>query len=196
MLVRNEYVPLLGLSKKYLDASRFYPNPMVEITLEIVLAGAYTALSDNGKAFSHLKHALELALPDGIIMPFVELYEHIGTLLEEIARENNVDEINKIMSLSAEFKKRLRAMRDTLRLTMQKNLTQQEKKIIEMLMEDYSNNEIAQALYIRETTVKTHLSHLFNKFGVKKRNELKEYLRHRAGNLTQKLKTESQLFGG
>jgi LuxR family maltose regulon positive regulatory protein len=187
MLVRKEYVPLLGISKKYLEICRFYPNLMVEITLSIVIASAYEALADRAEALAHLRRALELALPDGIVMPFVEFSERICALLGEITLPGYEAQLEAMRKLCADYKGNLRKMRDTLEQARHHNLTQQEKKIITMLGEDYSNKEIAEALFISESTVKTHLSHAFGKLGIKKRGELRDYFRRQPRDNRQKL---------
>ncbi len=49
------------------------------------------------------------------------------------------------------------------------NLTPREKEIIKLLGEGASNSEIANALFVSENTVKTHLHNVFKKIKVKNR---------------------------
>jgi DNA-binding CsgD family transcriptional regulator len=51
-------------------------------------------------------------------------------------------------------------------------LTLRETEVLRELEEGYTNREIAQCLYIGETTVKAHLRHIYEKFGVRTRAEL------------------------
>lgn len=55
-------------------------------------------------------------------------------------------------------------------------LTQREVEIALLVIKNQSNAEIAEALFISETTVKKHLSNIFAKLGVSRRNEIKELL--------------------
>jgi len=55
-------------------------------------------------------------------------------------------------------------------------LTKREAQIALMVCRRYSNREIAEELVISETTVKKHMSNIFEKTGIKKREELKEAL--------------------
>ncbi|MCM1500768.1 MAG: LuxR C-terminal-related transcriptional regulator [Clostridium sp.] len=55
-------------------------------------------------------------------------------------------------------------------------LTQREVEIALLVIKNKSNAEIAEALFISETTVKKHLSNIFAKLGISKRNEIKELL--------------------
>ncbi len=51
------------------------------------------------------------------------------------------------------------------------NLSTREKQVLSLVVMGLSNGEIAQRLYIGQTTVKTHLSSVFRKLGVSSRAE-------------------------
>lgn len=53
-------------------------------------------------------------------------------------------------------------------------LSTREKQVLSMVVLGFTNGEIAQKLYIAETTVKTHLSSSFSKLGVSSRTEATE----------------------
>lgn len=52
-------------------------------------------------------------------------------------------------------------------------LTGAEQQVLQLLCQDMSNQEICQILGIKLATVKTHVSHIFQKLGVNRRNEVK-----------------------
>lgn len=52
-------------------------------------------------------------------------------------------------------------------------LTKREKQIAELVKRGLSNREIGEELYISETTVKKHISHIFEKLGIESRKDLK-----------------------
>lgn len=52
------------------------------------------------------------------------------------------------------------------------DLTEREKEIVKLIMENLNNNEIAKRLYISPNTVKTHVLNIFKKTKVKGRMEL------------------------
>jgi len=51
------------------------------------------------------------------------------------------------------------------------SLTKREQEVFTLLKKGQTNSEIASALYISESTVKSHLRSIFRKLGVNKRNE-------------------------
>ena len=59
------------------------------------------------------------------------------------------------------------------RLSQTKELTPTELQILHLVCADKSNAEIAQMMDIKLPTVKTHVSHIFDKLGVKRRGEAK-----------------------
>lgn len=51
-------------------------------------------------------------------------------------------------------------------------LTTREKEILELIMKGYSNEEIAEKLFITVSTTKKHVYHIFSKYGVNNRMSL------------------------
>ena len=52
------------------------------------------------------------------------------------------------------------------------SLTQRESEIVDLLIQGFTNKEIAEKLSISFHTVKAHLEHIFERFGVHNRIEL------------------------
>ncbi|MBE6630243.1 MAG: helix-turn-helix transcriptional regulator [Ruminococcaceae bacterium] len=57
-------------------------------------------------------------------------------------------------------------------LPEQTALTSKEKEVLELVLEGKSRKEIAALLHVSENTVKTHLTHLYEKCNVSGREEL------------------------
>ena len=171
LLVRGDYIAVVALYKKYVDAARVCPNLLPEIALEIVTAAAYEALGERGPALEHLRAALELAEPDGLSMPFVEMGGFVGELLGELAGQKGF--AAQLLGKARLFGQRMEQIRMEHFLLADSELTPQEVKIAKMVAQGNSNKEIAEAMFIRESTVKTHLTHVFSKLDIKKRSELK-----------------------
>jgi DNA-binding NarL/FixJ family response regulator len=54
-------------------------------------------------------------------------------------------------------------------------LTAREAEVVQLIALGRSNNEIAQALYVSQATVKTHINHIFAKTGLRDRAQLVRY---------------------
>lgn len=57
--------------------------------------------------------------------------------------------------------------------TADKNLTAQEQKVLDLILEDKTNKEIATAMFVSLSTVKTHINNLYKKLQVHSREEVK-----------------------
>lgn len=53
------------------------------------------------------------------------------------------------------------------------DLTKQEKKILDLILNDKTNKEIAQEIFVSVSTVKTHINNLYKKLNVTSRDEVK-----------------------
>jgi ATP/maltotriose-dependent transcriptional regulator MalT len=51
-------------------------------------------------------------------------------------------------------------------------MTQAERQVLELLMRGLSNREIATELHVSVNTIQTHLSHTYEKLGVRSRSQL------------------------
>ncbi|WP_068277446.1 response regulator [Aldersonia kunmingensis] len=63
--------------------------------------------------------------------------------------------------------------------TPQANLSPREIQVLELVAAGSSNTEIAADLFVSETTVKSHLAHIFTKLGVSSRTAAVSEARHR-----------------
>lgn len=88
---------------------------------------------------------------------------HLNPVLHRLLLEENVTKSNDFFQLSN---------------LSQYQLTAKEREILKYLLEFQENEEIADHLNIRETTLNKHLQNLFRKLGVRSRWELLRKLRH------------------
>ena len=56
-----------------------------------------------------------------------------------------------------------------------KDLSPQERRILDLIAEGHTNREIADAMYLAEKTVKNYVSHLLAKLGMARRSEAAAY---------------------
>jgi DNA-binding NarL/FixJ family response regulator len=80
--------------------------------------------------------------------------------------------------MSGTYKKRGPARRERIEAAKIATLTCREREIISLIGEGLKNKQIAARLYISETTVRHHLTSVFDKLGVADRLELVIYAFH------------------
>ena len=84
-------------------------------------------------------------------------------------RENGEQTEEELSNVQAEPK--IRTMEDFCEWAEQWNLSAREQEVGWLIYKVYTNRQIAQELYIAETTVKKHAGHIYEKAGVSGRKE-------------------------
>ncbi|MGB9183836.1 MAG: LuxR C-terminal-related transcriptional regulator [Solirubrobacteraceae bacterium] len=135
---------------------------------------ARDALADAGAAERALETALDLAEPDGLLLPF--LLHQTPAMLERHCRHRTTHAslIAEILNLQA-GRKRGSALKEAERL--QEPLSESETRVLRYLPTNLSKPEIADELYVSVNTVKAHMRHLYAKLGVTSRREAVERAR-------------------
>lgn len=138
------------------------------IHLHIQLAAALDQLGRRGQAIEELKTALELALPDGSVMPFAENCDYIITQLQELQkRDIYPDQIEKILTLAAEYRKsKQRILRALWGEDEDYGLSGRELEIAKLAAQRLTNREIADRLHLAQGTIKNQLSRIFEKLEI------------------------------
>lgn len=98
----------------------------------------------------------------------------VGYILKDISLENLVNAIKNVYRGTTMINPRI--SRKLLNLLSQNQnlgevLTPRELEILREVAKGKSNKEIGETLYISESTVKTHISNIFQKLGIKNRSE-------------------------
>lgn len=108
-------------------------------------------------------------------MPFVHNYSSISELMAEtvIYYDNqgfirNVIKISRVMKRVKSIKKFGHALADY-------GLTVREADVAKLASQRFSNKEIAEQLFIAESTVKSNMKVIFNKLQINSRAELKNF---------------------
>ncbi len=113
-----------------------------------------TALNEEQKEISGLKFGAD----DYVVKPFIlpNLLARIEALLRRSTWQKE-----KVNNVALKFVQEGEI----------EPLTAREKEILKMVSQGASNNDIAEKLYVREVTVKTHLNSIFKKLKVKNRTQ-------------------------
>lgn len=115
-----------------------------------------TAVDNEQKQISGLKFGAD----DYIVKPFTipNLLARIEALLRRSAWQS---EKNKSQSIGLTFSSQ----------EPMQPLTNREKEVLQLVAQGSNNNEIADKLFVREVTVKTHLNSVFKKLNVTNRTQ-------------------------
>jgi LuxR family maltose regulon positive regulatory protein len=157
-----------------LDGSTPVTSPTLHVQSYLLEAIARDELGDVGAAEHALERALDLAEPDGILLPFL-LHPAPG-LLERHARHRTAHAalITEIRSVLAG------RMPEPSPVTAQpplEPLSNSEIRVLRYLPTNLSVPEIASELYVSRNTVKTHIQRLYAKLGTHRRGEAVERAR-------------------
>jgi LuxR family maltose regulon positive regulatory protein len=134
---------------------------------------ARDALGDTASATRALEHALDLAEPDGVLLPFLL---HHTPLLEHRAPHHTTHAalITEILSRQA-GKQPTPAPGEPQRL--REPLSESELRVLRYLPTNLTMQEIANQLHVSVNTVKAHARHLYAKLGSHNRGEAVEQAR-------------------
>ena len=142
----------------------------------IFLAIANNDNGDTDKARKFMLEALNLAVKDRLYMPFVYNYSLIEDILNETAvNKESSSFIKEISRLSKGYEKGVRAIKKAEHILADYGLTSREADVAKLAAQRLSNKEIAEQLFIAESTVKSNMKVIFNKLQINSRSELKKF---------------------
>lgn len=177
LLIREEYHKLLGSIEFFMENASLFPNVLAQIYTRIYAAAANEKLHRREAALEEIREALALALPDGLLMPFVESCDRIEPLLQELQRVGGQrKEISSILELYEPYRRAVKSITKEYFSADKPSLTKREAEIAQLVAQGLSNKEIGQQLYITQNTVKTLLKRMFEKLGINSRSMLKQYI--------------------
>jgi len=154
------------------SAAVFLSCSLVEAVLLDALAR--DLLGDTRQVERDIERALELAEPDQLVWPF--LITHSQQLLERHRRQHTahaalISRIHDVLSGRAPQE------RGGDRLPLPAKLTEGELRVLHYLSSNFSAPEIGAELYLSVNTVKTHMRHIYEKLGVRRRTDAIERAR-------------------
>ena len=168
LLAQGRYTEVIAKKE---EAAALYESAhslQCSIHLHIQLAAALEQIGRRGQAMEELRTALDLALPDGIVMPFAENCDYITTQLQELHKRGVFPEqIEKILTMAAGYRvSRKRILRALWGEDEDYGLSERELEIAKLAAQRLTNREIADKLHLAEGTVKNQLSRIFEKLGI------------------------------
>jgi len=139
----------------------------------VVRALAYQAQGKVDKALADLARAIKLGEPEGYVRLFVDEGAPMERLLRSaLSRGVATDYVQDLLSVLTEESARS-ALPEPQRpaLSLIDPLSERELEVLRLLPTHLTSTEISQELYLSKNTVRTHISHIYDKLGVHSRED-------------------------
>ncbi len=177
LLIQGEYHKLLGSVDHFVEIASVFPNLLGQIYTYIFAAAANEKLFRYEAALETLRKALDMALPDGILIPFVENGDMIKPLLEKLYRQGEYREsIRFLFELYTPYQQAVQSILMDYFTMKRPELTGREMEVARLVAQGLSNSEIGSKLFITQNTVKTMLKRIFEKLEINSRTMLKQHI--------------------
>ena len=144
---------------------------MIEIL--VLQALAYHAQDDLPAALMSLQHALALGEPEGYIRMFLDEGTAMLNLLREAFARGILPDYTGKLQAAFESEKRKSEDRSPIppAQSLIEPLSQRELKILQLIAQGLSNQEIGERLFLALDTIKGHNRNIFDKLQVQNRTE-------------------------
>lgn len=176
LYLREEYSHSAGIVEATLSmgAARY---PIPAIYLHLVAVMDYMSLKQTEKARAHLLAAWALAQPDDLIEGFGEHHGLLGGMLEAVIKKDWPQDFKRMIAITYRFSAGWRKIHnpDTGH-DVADNLTTTEFAAAMLAARGWTNQEIGVQMNISPNTVKRHISLALQKLGIRRRQELRQFL--------------------
>jgi LuxR family maltose regulon positive regulatory protein len=143
--------------------------------VELLQSKAFSLMQEEDKAIDYLLNAVLKTQSAGLIRFYINEGTEIETLLRKIKQTVSIKSSTQYNKVNIEYLNRLlRAFEKEKKvsaITLNDALSGRELDTLKLIAENLTNQEIADALYISITTVKTHVRNILLKLEAKNRNE-------------------------
>ena len=168
LTAQGKFNQALNLLISLLDAAK--RTRRMESVLQILISQAliYQSQQKIDPALSVLEQALTFGEAGGYLRIFVDHGEPMGRLLRcALARSIVPNYVARLLAIFDEQAKGVSTRTETL----VDPLSERETEVLRHIVAGLSNPEIAEELTIAESTVKTHINHIYSKLSVKTRTQ-------------------------
>ena len=159
-LAQGAYAKVIGRGAELLAVCGGMHYALVALHLRIQTAAAYAQLGKREESRAWLAEALADAAPDGFVMPFVENYDALASLLAE---QKDCPLTARIEALGQAARRRLAVENRPPELA---SLTEREYGIVCLMGQRLSNREIAERLFLSEGSVKQYVNQIYSKLHI------------------------------
>lgn len=176
LIHEKKYELLESIAGQMFSIAGVYNNIIYKIYTCIYLAVAKVSHKDMDKAKKILAEALDYSMEDMIFIPFVENISEISELISQMELDTKYRSfIKEIKNYAKKYTKGLRTVMKASKSDHRYGLTNRELEVAKLAAQRLSNKEIADMLFIAESTVKSNMKIVFSKLGINSRNDLKNF---------------------
>lgn len=173
LLLNKRYHELYGLTEPMLKLAEKMNYLLMQVYHLIYLTVARNAQGQNKEAQEALTKALAIALPDQIYLPFAEMGEALLPMLEFARSGVSREELDRIIELAKRQGTGMKTIQKKLN-RFKSPLTPRERDIALLAKERLSAREIAETLFITESTVRSVLKKIYGKLNIHAKSELSQ----------------------
>lgn len=177
LLLSGGDLELMLRSEELLFATRKYRNLLSELYIMIYISVAQSRLGREAEGMATLRQALDMAMPDGLLLPFAENADLLGPSLDSAVARNWSSRRRELSSLKKRYHLgKGRILKHLSGKSAPAELTEREHDVALLVSEGMGNREIAKKLFLSENTVKFYLKSIFQKLGIHSRRDVKKSL--------------------
>jgi len=171
LVAKGEYAEALELIEVLLRSVAEVGAKAYTIRYKVLQAKIYHLMNQPDDALNVLAEALAIASPEGYVRSFLDEGETIAQLLYQASEKGVFPEYCSY--LLDEFSKEIASKPDSSARAegLVEPLSGREIEVLALIAKGYSNQEIAQELFLSLYTVKSHARNIFSKLCVKNRTE-------------------------
>jgi LuxR family maltose regulon positive regulatory protein len=168
----------------YQQENQAVHNTYQQIVILTLLAMAYSKKGSNEKALATLGETLDLAIPGGWLLPFIELGPAMADLLRRLKKQTDASQLARetgalpyIDLILAAFPAPASSPITASRSGLTDPLTERELQVLQLLATALSTDEIASQLVVSVNTVRMHNKNIYSKLDAHSRMEAVENAR-------------------
>jgi LuxR family maltose regulon positive regulatory protein len=170
LLLKKNPINLLSATEEFIKDASVFPNMLADMYIHIYRAIAKYQLNRIDDSVFELKQALDIAMPDKVILPFIENARELSSVFKDLLQDDTYLEfIKKVMVFYEKYDQAIEKIKENYFSEVPPKLTKREKEIALLVIQGLNNKEIGSVLHSSPNTVKFQLKNIFNKLNIKSR---------------------------
>ena len=177
LLNQNEFARFIGVLES-LPIEERKKSAWNDFHHSLHLGVGYAFIGEHEKAIPLLEHAAEIALPDGFMSYFAAFSQSFPDLIDGMFKNKFPEHLAHLNAYKTLWDTGLIRLRNAINAEdMPDGLSKREHEVALLAVQGLRNNEIAEKLFVSESTVRTHLRTIFQKLDIDRRAKLAEKLK-------------------